>query len=79
MVFCYIMCPNSKTFLVVLPRFLVVQALERLPTWIFDLRDLEEVKKVKFPKLLAWRKPRQPKIKARPPKKVMRFEFHNVT
>ena len=28
---------NSKMFLVVLPRFWVVQALERLPTWKFDL------------------------------------------
>ena len=33
MVFCYIVSTNSKTFLVVCPRFWVVQALERLPTW----------------------------------------------
>ena len=37
MVFCYIVCINSKTFLVVSPRFWVVWALERLPTWKFDL------------------------------------------
>ena len=36
MVFCYIKCPKSKTFLAVLPRFWVVQALERLPTWKFE-------------------------------------------
>ena len=54
MVFCYIICPNSKTFLLVLLRFWVVQALERLPTWKFDLRDLEEVKKVNFPRQ-GWR------------------------
>ena len=57
MVFCYIVCINSKTFLVVSPRFLVVRALERLPTWKFDLRDLEEVKKVNLPRLAASRRP----------------------
>ena len=36
-VFCYIVCINIKTFLVVSPRFWVVCALERLPTWKFDL------------------------------------------
>ena len=41
MVFCYIVCIKSKTFLVVSPRFWLVRALERLPTWKFDLRDLE--------------------------------------
>ena len=49
LVFCYIVCINSKTFL-------VVQALERLPTWKFDLRDLEEVKKVNLPRLAASRR-----------------------
>ena len=57
------------TFLVVLPRFWVVHALERLPTQIFDLRDLEEVKKVNLSRLAASRWPGQPKIEARPPKR----------
>ena len=57
MVFCYIVCINSKTFLVVWPRFWVVWALERLPTWKFDLWDLEEVKKVNLPRLAASRRP----------------------
>ena len=57
MVFCYIVCINSKTFLVVSPRFWVVRALERLPTWKFDLRDLEEVEKVNLPRLAASRRP----------------------
>ena len=57
MVFCYIVCINSKTFLVVSPRFWVVRALERLPTWKFDLRDLEEVEKVNLLRLAASRRP----------------------
>ena len=57
MAFCYIVCINSKTFLVVSPRFWVVRALERLPTWKFDLRDLEEVEKVNLPRLAASRRP----------------------
>ena len=69
MVFCYIICPNSKTFLLVLLRFWVVQALERLPTWKFDLRDLFEVSQVNLPRLAASRGPGQPKIEARPPKR----------
>ena len=69
MVFCYIICPNSKTILVVSPRFWVVQALERLPTCKFDLQDLEEVAKVNLPRLAASRRPGQPKIEARPPKR----------
>ena len=73
MVFCYIVCINSKTFLVVSPRFWVVRALERLPTWKFELRDLKEVKKVNLPRLVASRRPGQPKIEARPPKKVVPY------
>ena len=56
-VFCYIVCINSKTFLVVSPRFWVVRALERLPTWKFDLQDLKEVEKVNLPRLAALRRP----------------------
>ena len=64
LVFCYIICPNSKTFLVVLPRFWVVQALERLPTWKFDLRDLKKVKKVNLQRLAASRRPQDnPKLR----------------
>ena len=38
--------------------------LERLPTWQFDFGDLEEIKKVNFPRLAASRRPGQPKIEA---------------
>ena len=69
LVFCYIVCTNSKTFLVVLLRVWVAQALERLPTWKFDLWDLEEVKKVNLPRLAASKALGQPKIEARPPKR----------
>ena len=55
---------KSKTFLVVWPRFWVVQALERLPTWKFDLRDLKEVEKVNLSRLAASRRPQDnPKLR----------------
>ena len=65
MVFCYIVCTNNKTFLVVWPRFWVVQALERLQTWKFDLRDLKEVEKVNLLRFAASRRP-QDNPKSRP-------------
>ena len=70
MVFCYIIGQNSKTFLVVLPRFLVVHALERLTIWKFDLGDPTEVEEVNLPRLSASRRPRLAKSCARPLKRL---------
>ena len=61
MVFCSTARPNSKTFLVVYQDFWVFQAFERLTTRKFDLWDPVGVKKVKFPRLSASKRPGKPR------------------